>query len=123
MSVDFPLAFPMGIDDSGNCLDYSTAMAPNFHQLLLGNSGTGKSYVIQKILANLAKERITSIVIDTQGDYKYEAFPESLKPFIDRSLIQTTLATTFSQNIMLNTPYLCSTPLWGTSKKYFYRTY
>lgn len=80
-----PISFKVGSDDASNTVSYDTSIAPNFHCLLLGNSGTGKTFTLQNLLLQLAANDVTSLVIDTQGDFHPSAFPFNLdEDFISR---------------------------------------
>lgn len=73
-----PLVFKLGVTHEGQDYYYNTEKASNFHISLLGNSGVGKSYNMVNILLEYYKQGITSLVIDTQGDFEYSKLPEHL---------------------------------------------
>jgi len=63
---------------------YGHKLLKNRHMLLFGTSGSGKTYGIQCLLAEMAKERMRSIIIDyTDGflpQHVEEMFSEIVKP-------------------------------------------
>lgn len=78
-----PVRFPVGVTPEGQTVYYDSTVSNNFHTLLLGNSGSGKTYCIQNIISHLVTQGVTVIALDTQGDMVYENFPSNCRSMID----------------------------------------
>ncbi|MEG6468282.1 DNA phosphorothioation-dependent restriction protein DptH [Enterobacter bugandensis] len=74
--------------------EYGNKSLANRHLIIFGRSGQGKSYCIQGLLMELAKNKINSMVIDyTNGflpEHLEEEFMENVKPITDL-VVQTPL--------------------------------
>lgn len=53
---------------------YSPERLQNFHHAFIGNSGSGKTFAIQRFISYYYELGVTSFVIDAQGDYNQRSF-------------------------------------------------
>ena len=52
----------------------------NFNMGVFGQSGSGKTYTLRRIIQALHRANVTTVVIDTQGDMKYGAHYDAVGP-------------------------------------------
>ena len=64
----------------------------NRHLLITGKSGQGKSYLIQCMLLELSRQKISSLVIDFADGFKMSKLENSFKSFLGDKIKQYIVA-------------------------------
>lgn len=79
--------------------EYGNSKLPNRHMLIQGKSGQGKTYFIQRVLKELSKQNIPSIIIDYTDGFKKSKLEEEFKKSVGNNLdVRTVVRDKFSLN-------------------------
>jgi hypothetical protein len=122
---------PIGFDSSTGALQFwEYTNLPNPHLLIVGESGTGKTYSTQAICAEFAQRNYPVVVFDFGQGFAYGSSPPEFQTFAKpveiqaaRSGVAINPLTIFSEDISLpagqKTPGACRPPWYPISSGFW----
>lgn len=69
----------IGVQENGEQVYWDPFSSSNPHLMVVGESGTGKTYALTAILAELWKQRLPSFIIDYSNSFAKDKFPVSIQ--------------------------------------------
>lgn len=107
-STGVSFSIPLGYDSSGNLVAWDPSRASNPHVMVIGESGSGKTYTVSRLAIELANRGVPSIVFDYGQGFTLTSEAEMLR---EDSLFRT--LDLGSDGISVNPFDIFSTDLLG----------